>query len=153
MTEPQPIVRADVITDANGETEAERGHRIWRSVNVIKKLSDRVVGIGPFGLGIDGVLAWIPAAGPAYSVGAGVFLVVQGVRSGASGSTLARMVGYLAADTATSAVPVIGWAVDTLFPGHLMAATALQKDIEDRHGAPPEVSLKDRTRKRKPARK
>jgi hypothetical protein len=41
---------------------------------------------------------------------------------------------YLVADSATSEVPFIGWAVDTLFPGHLMAAKALQKDIEARHG-------------------
>lgn len=44
------------------------------------------------------------------------------------------MIAYLAADTATSSVPLAGWAIDALFPGHLMAANALQKDIEARHG-------------------
>lgn len=139
--------RSYVSTPIADVGDAERHHRIWRSVNVIKKLSDRVVGIGPLGLGIDGVLAWVPGLGTVYSVGAGAFLVAQAVRSGASPATLARMVGYLIADTATSSVPVVGWAVDTLFPGHLMAATALQKDIEERHGAPPEIPLKQQTRK------
>lgn len=133
--------------------EDDHHHRIWRSVNVVKQLSDRIIGIGPFGIGIDGVLAWVPAAGPIYSVGAGAFLLGQAMRANASGGTLLRMAGYLAADTATSSVPIVGWAVDTLFPGHMMAATALQKDIEDRHGAPPEVPLKQRTRKPKPGRR
>jgi hypothetical protein len=31
-------------------------------------------------------------------------------------------------------VPIVGWAMDTLFRGHLMAANALQKDIEARFG-------------------
>jgi hypothetical protein len=141
------MTRSDVSTLARDDGEADRHHRIWRSVNVVKRLSDRIVGIGPFGLGIDGVLAWVPGAGPIYTVGAGAFLIGQALRSGASVSTMSRMVAYLAADTATSAVPFVGWAVDTLFPGHYMAATALQKDIEDRHGAPPEVPLKARTRK------
>ncbi len=44
------------------------------------------------------------------------------------------MAAYLALDSAASVPPVIGWVVDTLFPGHLMAANALQKDIEARHG-------------------
>ena len=141
------MARSQVSTLAPPLSEADRNHRIWRSVNVIKRLSDRVVGIGPFGLGIDGVLAWVPGVGPIYSLGAGSFLVLQALRSGASPSTMARMVAYLAADSATSSVPILGYAVDTLFPGHLMAATALQKDIEDRHGAPPEIPLKQRTRK------
>ena len=141
------MARSYVSTVVPQAGEADRNHRIWRSVNVVKKLSDRVVGIGPFGLGIDGVLAWVPGFGPAYSIGAGAFLVAQALRSGASPATMARMVGYLAADTASSGVPFFGWAVDTLFPGHLMAATALQKDIEDRHGAPPEIPLKARARK------
>lgn len=146
------MARSSVSTIAAPLSEADRHHRIWRSVNVIKRLSDRVVGIGPFGLGIDGVLAWVPGVGPIYSLGAGAFLLLQALRTGASSSTVGRMVAYLAADSATSSVPFLGYAVDTLFPGHLMAATALQKDIEDRHGAPPEVPLKQRTRKPRKAR-
>jgi hypothetical protein len=35
-----------------------------------------------------------------------------------------------------SDVPVVGWAMDTLFRGQLMAANALQKDIVARYGPP-----------------
>ncbi len=63
------------------------------------------------------------------------------------------MVGYIAADTATDAVPVVGWLADTLFPGHLMAANALQKDIEVRHGAPIEVASARARKRRTPQRR
>jgi len=111
--------------------------KIWSNVEGVKKLSDRVVGIGPFGIGLDGLLTWIPVVGTVYSVGAAAWLLVQGVQARATPATLLRMVGYLGLDTATTAVgEVIPFApdvVDVLFPGHLMAAKALQKDIESTH--------------------
>ena len=33
----------------------DRAHSAWKSAETIKKLSDRVVGVGPFGVGLDGV--------------------------------------------------------------------------------------------------
>jgi hypothetical protein len=113
----------------------ERAHRAWRSAERIKRLSDKLVAVGPIGLGLDGVLAWVPGANLLYSVGAGGLLIYEAVGAGAKGTTVARMAAYLIADSAMSEVPLLGWAMDTLFPGHLMAARALQKDIEARHGA------------------
>lgn len=107
--------------------------KIWTHVDGMKKLSDRVIGIGPFGLGLDALLTFIPVVSPVYSAGVGIWLVSQGVRAKASPATLARMIGYLVADTATDAVPFAGSVVDVIFPGHLMAAKALQKDIESTH--------------------
>jgi len=125
------------------EVTREHAHEAWRSAERIKRLSDNIVGLGRFGVGLDGVLAWIPGANLLYSVGAGGLLVYEAVKSGASPWTLARMGGYLAANSALTGVPVVGWAMDTLFRGHLMAANALQKDIELRHG-PAEITAADR---------
>jgi hypothetical protein len=131
---------------------AQRAHQAWRSAERIKQLSDRVVAIGPFGLGVDAVIDWV-GGGLFYSVGAGALLFHEAMAARAGPATLARMAAYLAFDTATSAIPVAGWAVDALFPGHLMAAKALQKDIEARHGpvTPPEPwRLRLRTRRARP---
>ncbi|MFA5599116.1 MAG: DUF4112 domain-containing protein [Phenylobacterium sp.] len=111
-----------------------KAHRAWRSAERIKRLSDRVVGIGPFGLGVDGVIAWLPGANVVYSLGAGGLLLLEAVNAGARPATIAKMAAFLLADSASSSVPILGWAVDTLFPGHSLAARSLQKDIEARHG-------------------
>ena len=111
--------------------------KIWSNVEGVKKLSDRALGIGPFGIGLDGLLTWIPVVGTAYSVGAAGWLLVQAARAKATPGTLLRMAAYLGLDsTATAVGEVIPFApdvVDMLFPGHLMAAKALQKDIETTH--------------------
>jgi hypothetical protein len=116
------------------ESERERAHRAWRNAERIKKLSDNLVKIGPWGLGLDGVLAWVPIAGTLYSVGSGALLLYEGLQAKAAPWTLTRMAGYMIVNSAMSDVPVIGWAMDTLFRAQLMAANALQKDIEARHG-------------------
>jgi len=118
------------------ESDRERARRAWRNAERIKKLSDSLVKIGPWGLGLDGVLAWAPVAGTLYSVGSGGLLLYEGYKAQASGMTLARMAGYMLVNSALSEVPVVGWAMDTLFRAQLMAANALQKDIEARHGRP-----------------
>lgn len=106
---------------------------IWSNVEGVKKLSDRVIGIGPFGMGLDAMLTWVPIVGTAYTVGTGGWLMLQAVRAKATPATLARMGAYLAIDTATGTVPIAGDIVDTFFPGQLMAARALQKHIESTH--------------------
>ena len=123
------MTSSTVVSDA-----PDHIREIWNQVELIKKLSDRVVGIGPWGIGLDGMLAFIPGANLVYGLGAGGLLIANAIRAEASGGTIARMVAYLAIDNATDAVPILGWAADALFPGHMMAANALQKDIEKRYG-------------------
>jgi hypothetical protein len=112
----------------------DRAHRAWRVAERIARLSDDLIPLGPWGLGLDGVLAWIPGANILYSVGAGGLLIYEGVGAGAAPFTLVRMGLYVAANSALSEIPIVGWAADTLFRGHLMAARALQNDIERRFG-------------------
>jgi hypothetical protein len=127
----------------------ERAHRAWRVAERIKRLSDDLIPLGPWGIGLDGVLAWIPGANTLYSLGAGGLLVYEGFAAGASPATLIRMGVYLAANSAMTEVPIVGWAMDTLFRGHFMAARALQKDIEARFGAAEMPASWARPRKRR----
>lgn len=118
------------------ETDRERAHLAWRRADRIRQLSDRIVGVGPWGLGIDGVLAWVPVAGTLYSVGAAGILLHEAYQAGASRRTMTRMAIYLGLDSVSSSVPLVGWAIDTVFTAHAFAARALQKDIERRFGRP-----------------
>ncbi len=111
--------------------------RIYDSVETVKRLSDRIVGIGPINIiGLDGILSWFPAIGLPYSILASIFLLVQGARARVgAGTWLASALVLLANDLpeAFAAIPVIGEAgalVNTLFQGHLYAAHMIQKDID-----------------------
>jgi hypothetical protein len=73
-------------SDAHADRRA-KAHRAWRSAETIKRLSDRLIGIGPFGIGFDGVLAWVPGAGLAYGLGAGGLLMFHAFQGGASTGT------------------------------------------------------------------
>lgn len=111
--------------------------KIWSNVDGVKKLSDRVVGIGPFGIGLDGLLAFVPGVGALYTVGAAGWLLNQAVRARATSATLARMGFWLGLDALTTftgeAFFLPADLVDVLFPGHLLAAKTLQKEIEATH--------------------
>jgi hypothetical protein len=148
MTERTAETLEGYVIDEGPSSHRHKAHQAWRHAETIKRLSDRLIGIGPFGLGLDGVLAWVPGVGPIYSMGAGGLLLFHAMQARASAATLARMLVYVAVHTPPDAVPVAGWAVDTLFPGHLMAAKALQKDIESRHGLPDEIDAKTRKKRR-----
>lgn len=113
--------------------------KIWLNVDRLKKTSDRLIGVGPFGIGLDGLLTWIPVVGTAYTVGAAGWLLMQAVKARAPAGTIMQMLGYLGLDSATTAigeVPFLDFVpsvVDVLFPGHLLAARALQNHIETTH--------------------
>jgi hypothetical protein len=109
--------------------------RIYNSVDTVKRLSDRIIGIGPINIiGLDGILAWFPGVAPVYSVLAGGFILIQGARARCDATTLAAAFIALAVDSGISVFdnPVIpvGSLIDTFFQGHLYAAHMIQKDIE-----------------------
>lgn len=106
-------------------------HGIRSSVERTRNISDRVVGIGPFGIGLDGLLSWIPAVGAAYSVAAGALILVQAVRARASLSTIASMTGILIADSALDIFPPVSSVADMLFTGHKWASNMLLKHMEE----------------------
>lgn len=104
--------------------------RIRRSVEMVGKLSDGLIRIGPWGLGIDGVLSWIPGVGDAYSILAGGFILVQGARAKIPLMTLLGAGALLASRTAIGAVPLGGPAVADLFVAHRWAARMVIRAID-----------------------
>jgi hypothetical protein len=106
-------------------------HNIRNSIERTKKLSDNVVGIGPLGIGLDGLLTWIPGAGELYSLGAGLLLIFDGVRARASPMVLLQMTAIIAIDTLAGAAGKLGKIADVLFTGHKWSADMLLHHMED----------------------
>lgn len=108
-------------------------HNIRNSIAATKKMSDSVVKIGPFGVGLDGLLTWIPWAGGIYSLGAGVVLIVDGIRARAAPMVLLEMSMILLADFAIGIAPIggAGKLADMLFSGHKWSADLLVKHMAE----------------------
>ncbi|THD57447.1 DUF4112 domain-containing protein [Phenylobacterium sp.] len=104
------------------------------SVALVGRLSDSLVHIGPFSLGIDGVLSWAPGLGDLYSTVAGAFIVVQGARAGVPGAVLGGAALLLACRTVVGAVPVAGSAFADFFTAHKWAAAMIVRSIDERLG-------------------
>jgi hypothetical protein len=105
--------------------------KIRSSVARIRMLSDRVVGVGPVGIGMDGLLSWLPGAGFLYSAGAAAILVAQAARARAPTGTLARMTAILAFDTLLDVIPnPVTAAIDTFFTGHKWSADMLLRHMD-----------------------
>ena len=106
------------------------------SVSLVGRLSDSIVRIGPFSLGVDGVLAWIPAVGELYSAGAGLFILVQGARARVPATVLARAAVILGVRTLGDAVPFAGALFADLFTAHKWAANMVVAAIDSRLASP-----------------
>ena len=101
-------------------------------------LSDNLFKIGPFGIGLDGALAWVPGVGPLYSAAAAVLILVMGWRAHAPITVLTQATTILFARTAVSAAGdvVLPFFVPTevlvdFFRGHKWAADMLVKSIDN----------------------
>lgn len=107
-------------------------HNIRLGVERIKNVSDRIVGVGPIGIGLDGILSWIPGAGVAYSAIAGAMLVGEGIRARAATGTLIHMAALLFVDTFLDVVPnPVSAMADTFFTGHKWSANLLLKHMDE----------------------
>jgi hypothetical protein len=116
-------------------TDAEL-RSIRDSVSLVGRLSDSIVRLGPFSLGIDGVLSWIPGVGEVYSLGAGAFILAQGFRAGVPASVLASAALVLGIRTMGDTVPIAGAIFADVFTAHKWAASMVVRSIDQRLGVP-----------------
>jgi hypothetical protein len=117
---------------------------IRRSLELIGRLSDGLVQIGPFSIGLDGVLDWIPGVGEIYSLGAAVFILAQGVRARLPWPTLAVAGALMLARTAITAVPLAGPLAADLLTLHRFSARLLIAAIDRRLAAEGEAPIRPR---------
>ncbi len=106
--------------------------RIRDSVAIVGRLSDSLVRLGPFRLGADGVLSWIPGLGEAYSIIAGGFIIIQGLRAGVPLHILLICAGLMVSRTTISAIPLAGPLAADLFTAHRWSAKLVVRAIDAR---------------------
>jgi hypothetical protein len=124
------------------------------SVKLVGKISDSMFGVGPFSIGLDGVLSWIPGLGEIYGTAAGAFIIVQGARAGVAKHTLLLAGGLMMSRTAVSAVPLAGPLAADMFMAHKwsakMVADAIDRKIAQRSG-PLRSKRRNKTNRLRPA--
>ncbi len=117
---------------------------IRRGVETIGRLSDGLLRVGPWSIGLDGVLSWIPAVGEAYSIGAAAYLLVQGARARAPLSTLIAAAALMGGRTAITALPLVGPLVADALTLHKWSARmivrAIDRRLSEREAAAAEAS-------------
>src|SRR5215469_15710666 len=104
--------------------------RMRDSVAIVGRLSDSLVRFGPFRLGLDGVLSWIPGLGEIYSTAAGAFIIIQGLRAGVPLHILAICALLMASRTTISAIPLAGPMAADLFTAHRWSAKLVVRAID-----------------------
>ena len=111
-------------------------HSIRQSVERVGNVSDNIVHLGPFRLGLDGILTWIPVVGELYSVASGGLLIIQAARARATMATLVSATLMIAARSGLSAVPIpflsipFDLAAD-FFTAHKWVANMIVKEMDN----------------------
>ncbi|MGI8840438.1 MAG: DUF4112 domain-containing protein [Caulobacteraceae bacterium] len=108
---------------------------IRRGVERAGKLSDGLLRLGPFRLGVDGILSWIPGVGEIYSGAAAAYLLVQGTRARVPLPVLALAAALMGGRTLITALPFVGPAAVDLLALHGLSARLIARAIDRRIAA------------------
>ena len=103
----------------------------------IGQVSDGLVRLGPFRIGLDGLLTWAPGLGEVYSLAAGGLLLFEGVRAHAPPTALAKVAGLVLGRALLSTAgetPVLGVLAKLTVDGfraHKLSADILTRAIDE----------------------
>jgi hypothetical protein len=107
------------------------------AIERIGRLSDNIIGFGPFGIGLDGMLAWVPVLGEIYSLAAGALLLVEGLRARVPPIVLMQVTWIVLVRTGVDfgniipGVGIVSSLIVDVFRGHKWAAGLLTKAIDE----------------------
>ena len=88
-------------------------------VEQIAWLMDRSIPIGPYRIGLDGILGLLPGGGDFIGVLVSGVIVARAMKAGLPKSAIARMMTNIAIDAVIGAVPVIGDLFDFAFKANV----------------------------------
>ena len=110
-------------------------HAIRASVAAIGRLSDGLIRVGPFSLGLDAVFSWIPGLGEVYSAAAAAVLLVQGFRARVPLAVLLFAAALMGGRTLITALPIAGAVAADLLTAHKWSARLIVAAIDRRIAA------------------
>jgi hypothetical protein len=105
---------------------------IRRSVELVGRFSDGLLRIGPFRLGAEAALSWIPGVGEIYGAAAAAILLAQGLRARVPFHVLAICAALMFGRTLLSAAPIAGPLAADALALHGMSARLIVKAIDRR---------------------
>ncbi|MGA2951413.1 MAG: DUF4112 domain-containing protein [Caulobacteraceae bacterium] len=105
---------------------------IRRSVELVGRFSDGLLRIGPFRLGAEAALSWIPGVGEIYGAAAAAILLAQGLRARVPFHVLAICAALMFGRTLISAAPIAGPLAADALALHGMSARLIVKAIDRR---------------------
>jgi hypothetical protein len=108
---------------------------IRRSVALVGRFSDGLLRIGPFRLGAEAALSWIPGVAEIYGAAAAAFLLAQGLRARVPLHILAICAALMFGRTLINAAPVVGPLAADVLALHGMSARLIVKAIDQRLAA------------------
>lgn len=126
---------ADPMEGAPLTSSSIRLHKIRLGVLAMGKLSDGLVRLGPWGIGFDGLLSWIPGVGEVFGTVAAAYLLIQGLRARVPFETLLGAALLMGARTAFTIIPLIGPIVADMLPLHRWCAEMIARAIDARLSA------------------
>lgn len=83
-------------------------------------------------VGLDPLLGILPVAGDSVAAAISLYIVGEGIRTGASWSTLATMVGLVAVDVIVGSIPVLGIVFDAVWKANKWNVGLLTRELEAR---------------------
>ena len=105
---------------------------IRRGVDRVGRLSDGLLRLGPWSLGLDGILSWIPGVGEAYSVAAAAYLLIQGLRARVPIGTLLAAGALMGGRTLVTTIPLLGPIAADALTLHKWSARMIVRAIDRR---------------------
>ena len=81
--------------------------------------------------GLDPIIGLVPGLGDAAGALLSTWIVIEAVRLGASGATVARMAGNIAVDALTGTVPLLGDVFDVAWKANLRNVALIERHLGD----------------------
>lgn len=128
-----PATRIRRLTGARTQADLQG---VRRTLAYWRRLSDGLVTILGFPVGLEAVTTLFPAVGGVYSLTVGLWLMVQAFRVQASFRVKLWMGFLLLIDVFVGEIPILGDAFDIALRAHARMADALEREMDHTWYAP-----------------